>query len=135
MLQVEHETLQRDEHAARILFRQLVVEAAQDLVRLRDLPGQRAKHGHGDRHEERGWNPLSRHVAQRHDDAIVGDPQHFVKIAADLTGRLDDGVDVEAGAFRGGREVRGQDAHLDLAGDPRGPGPSLRERRRRTPWP
>ena len=31
-------------------------------------------------------------------------------------------MDVEAGPFRGGREVRGQDAHLDLAGDPQVPG-------------
>ena len=52
----------------------------------------------------------------------VGDSQHLVEIAADLTGRLDDGVDVEAGSFRGGRQIGGQDAHLDLAGDPEVPG-------------
>ena len=85
LLQVEHQALHRDEHAARVLLRELVVEAAQDLVRLGDLPGERAQHGHGDGHEERGRNPLSRHVAQRDDDAVVGGAQHFIEVAANLT--------------------------------------------------
>ena len=52
-----------------------------------------------------------------HHDALVGSAEHLVEIAADLTRRFDGGVDVETGSFRGGRRVRWQDAHLDLAGD------------------
>ena len=36
----------------------VVIEAAQDLVRLGDLPGERAEHGDGDRHEERSGIPV-----------------------------------------------------------------------------
>ena len=53
VLQIEDETLQRDEHAAGVLLRQFVIQPAQNLVRLGDLPGQRAQDRDGDRHEQR----------------------------------------------------------------------------------
>ena len=43
VLEIEHQALHRDEHAARILFGELVVEAAQNLVRVGDVPGERAQ--------------------------------------------------------------------------------------------
>ena len=115
--EVEHQALHGDEHAAGILLGELVVQPPQYLVGFSDLARERAEHGDRHGHEERGRNALSRHVAQRHDDAIVGRAEHFVEIAANLTCRLDDCMHVEAGAPGRDGEVCGQDAHLDLAGD------------------
>ncbi len=39
LFKIEHEALQGDEHPARILLGQFVVEPAEDLVRFRELPG------------------------------------------------------------------------------------------------
>ena len=117
LLCVEHQALQRDEHPARILLDEFVVETTEDLVGPLDLPGERAQHGHGDSHEERGRNALPRHVSQRHDDTRVGHPQHLVEIAAHLTSRFDHRVNVEPGSSRQRRRVGRQDAHLDFAGN------------------
>ena len=59
LVEIEHQTLQRHEHTARILFEELVVEAPQNLVWLRDVSGERAEQRHGHRHEERGGDSLS----------------------------------------------------------------------------
>ena len=126
--QVEHEALDRDEHAARILLGEFVVQALQDLRRIGDAAGQRAEDGDGHRHEECGREPFTRHVAQRDDHAVVGGAEDFVEIAAHLPGRLDDRLDVEVRAARRRIQADGEEPHLDLAGDPELPCDGLQAR-------
>ena len=133
--QIEHQALHRDEHAARVLLGELIVEATQNLGGVGDVPRERTQDGHGDGHEERGRNPLPRHVAQRDDDAVVGGAQHFIEVAANLLCRLDDRVHVQTGAAASPRRDRRAGCPSGFRGRCAGRGPSPREWRRHTPWP
>ena len=116
-------------------FGELVVEAAENLGGVGDVPRERTQDRHGDGHEERGRNPLPRHVAQRDDDAVVGGAQHFIEVAANLLCRLDDRVHVQTGAAASPRRDRRAGCPSGFRGRCAGRGPSPREWRRHTPWP
>ena len=81
------------------------------------MPRQAAQERHGHRHEERGRNAFARHVTQRHEHAVGVEPQDLEEIAADLTGRLERRMHVQSGSLNLRRDVRRQEAHLDLAGN------------------
>ena len=98
-------------------FGELGVEATQNLGGVDDVPSERTQDRHGDGHEQRGWDPLPRHVAQCDDEAVVGRAENFIEVAANLLCRLDDRVHVQIGVAGCRLEIGGQDAHLDLAGD------------------
>jgi hypothetical protein len=57
-----------------------------------------ADQGHCHRHEKRGGDPLSRDVAQNHDDPVIAGPQDIIEVSADLLGRFQRGMNFKAGA-------------------------------------
>ena len=115
---LEEQALEGDEHAPRVLLQELVVHPAQDLGGGEVLAGHGAQKRHRHGHEQGGGDALAGDVAQRDQQAVLAEPEHLVEVAPDLPGRLEHRVDVEPRAAPGRAGVRGQEAHLDLAGDP-----------------
>ena len=115
--EIEHQALKRHEHASWVLLQQFVVELTQDLREGLAVPRQAAQERHRHRHEERGGNAFARDVTQRHEHAVGVEPQDLEEIAADLTGRLERRMHVQSRSLDLRRDIRRQEAHLDLARD------------------
>ena len=57
--------------------------------------------------------PLARHVADEEEQAVGVEQEEVVEVAADLAGRLEERVEIEARVAGEGRRRVGQAAHLD----------------------
>ena len=100
------------EHARVVVLVQDLVDVCEDAGRRRIVHGTRLDERLRHRHEERGADPLARHVAHAETESIRIQFEDVVEVAAHLPCGLELRVDTDGGGLR---EVAGEHGHLDLA--------------------
>ena len=111
---VDRDEQQRDEARRGRVAQDLDVEALEERRRVEAEIEQRALHGEQQGHQQRRRAALAGHVAQRDDDAGVGQREDVVEVAADRVGRARRAEGLEAAARV---EAARQHRLLDVAGD------------------
>ena len=114
--QVKNAGEHRNEQHLGIVARDLGVRAQNDLAYVEFIAqGAAFAQCLADRHEQAGRHALAGDIANRDEQVIVIDLEEIEEIAADMLGRNNFGLEIEA---RIGQEILrfGQDPHLDAEG-------------------
>ena len=97
--QIERGQQERDEHTARVSFRERIVHDADGTLWLAKqrcgvgAGGEGAEHRMRARHHQRGAGALVGHVAEREHDHVVADAEMIDQVAAHFLGRFEQDVD------------------------------------------
>ena len=111
---VEHGEEERDELPGRRVAEQVAVEPVEGGDRVEGLVDDQVEPGREGRHEQRGGDPLARHVGECHGEAAAGEREPVVVVAADDARRAGAAEDLEP---RHVGELGREDLALDRRGD------------------
>jgi len=114
---VQDATEYRHKDAGFVAFCQFNIDPPHDFVRRGIDAGIGFEQGPRDRHEERGRNPLPRHVANGEEEVLLVDEKEIEEVPSHFPSGLDGGEDVEFRPLGKGWKGSREDAHLNFAGN------------------
>ena len=115
-LQVQLADEERHEHELLILLGDAVVDLAGHLGRRKALTGKHTEQAERDGHEQARRDPLTAYVSDTEVQLVILN-EIFIQVSAHFLGRRHEGIQVDFLSFREGRELIGNQRHLDIPGN------------------